>query len=151
MKWLKRGGIDDIVVSGQVDVHPDAVVWSDIEKVSLVARPGGRIIVGKGTFINCGVRIRAATLVKIGDWCKVGPNVMIYDNDAHDTARGHSTPGKVAPVVLEHDVWIGAGAIVLKGVTIGAHSVVGAGAVITRDVPSGVIVVGNPARVVREQ
>lgn len=53
------------------------------------------------------------------------------------------------PIVVGHGVWIGAGAVILPGVTIGEHAVVGAGAIVTKDVPAGVIVAGNPARIVR--
>jgi acetyltransferase-like isoleucine patch superfamily enzyme len=75
---------------------------------------------------------------------------MIMDSDAHELARGHNGPGKTAPVVIEDDVLVGAGSIILKGVRIGRHSVVGAGSVVTRSVPASVLVAGNPARLVRE-
>jgi acetyltransferase-like isoleucine patch superfamily enzyme len=145
-----RGPTNRFRREGNVDVHPDAEIWVHVEGVSLETRGKGRIIVGKGAFLNGGVWIRAAELVHVGDWCKVGPRVIIMDSDAHELSRGHATPGKTAPVVLESDVLVGAGSIILKGVKIGKHSVVGAGSVVTRNVPASVLVAGNPARIVRE-
>ena len=76
---------------------------------------------------------------------------MIFDSDFHelhpDRRRG-GTP-RMAPVVLEENVFVGDHAIILKGVTIGADSVIGAGSVVTGSIPPGVIAAGNPARVVR--
>lgn len=145
-----RGPADRLVKTGNVDVHPDAEIWTHVEGVSLVTRGKGRIIVGKGAFLNGGVWIRASELVHVGDWCKVGPRVIIMDSDAHELSKGHAPPGKTARVILEQDVLVGAGSTILKGVRIGKHSVVGAGSVVTRDVPASVLVAGNPARLVRE-
>ena len=147
---ILRGPADRFVKEGNVDVHPEAIVWTHVEPVSLVALGKGRIIVGKSAFLNGGVWVRASELVHVGDWCKIGPRVMIMDSDAHELSKGHEGPGKSAPVVIEDDVWIGAAAMILKGVRIGKHSVVAAGAVVTRDVPASVLVAGNPARLVRE-
>jgi len=73
--------------------------------------------------------------------------VAIHDTLFHAVDEGASP--RVAPVVIEDNVWIGRGAIVLPGVVIGSHSVVGAGAVVTRNIPERTVVAGNPARVVR--
>jgi len=145
-----RGPDGRLIKEGAVDIHPEAIIWTHVEPVSLVTRGKGRIIVGKSSFLNGGVWIRASELVHVGDWCKIGPRVMIMDSDAHELAKGHDGPGKTAPVVIEDEVLVCAGAIILKGVRIGRHSVVGAGSVVTRDVPSSVLVAGNPAKFVRE-
>ena len=91
--------------------------------------------------------------VTIGDNVKVGACVLITDTDAHPLdylARRTSNEGtKSAPIVIEDDVWVGAHSIILKGVTIGARSIIGAGSVVTKDIPDNVIAVGNPCRVLR--
>jgi acetyltransferase-like isoleucine patch superfamily enzyme len=99
--------------------------------------------------------ICAAKSVRIGNHCRTGPNVAIYYTDVHplNAAQRRQNYGTMhltasAPVTIEDDVWIGVGAIVLKGVTIGAGAIVGAGSVVTRDVAANSIVAGNPAVVV---
>lgn len=92
--------------------------------------------------------------ITIGDNVKIGANSILIDTDSHSLDyRMRRSPmtdgGKSAPIVVEDDVLIGANCIILKGVRIGARSVVGAGSVVTKDVPPDTIVAGNPAKVVR--
>jgi maltose O-acetyltransferase len=91
-----------------------------------------------------GIRIRREALI--------GSGVIIYDSDFHDLHPARRRGGRPAmvPVEIGRNAFIGDRAIILKGVTIGADAVVGAGSVVTTDVPAGVVVAGNPARVVRE-
>ena len=79
----------------------------------------------------------------LGNFC------YLSDSDWHDIHDRTCMPGGSAPIVLERGAWIGDSAIVLKGVRVGENSIVGAGAVVTKDVPPNVIVAGNPARVVK--
>jgi maltose O-acetyltransferase len=81
----------------------------------------------------------------------IGPSVQIY-TAAHDLQAETRNQGweTAKPVVIEENVWIGGGAILLPGVTIGRNAVVGAGAVVSRNVPANTVVAGNPARVIRE-
>jgi acetyltransferase-like isoleucine patch superfamily enzyme len=109
----------------------------------------GRIEVGAHTFINYGSSIAAHELVQIGANCLLGHYTFIMDNDQHDIfLHGVLPPSR--PVIIEDSVWIGSHAIILPGVRIGLRSVVGAGSVVTKDVPAGCVVAGNPARVVRK-
>lgn len=112
---------------------------------------GSNIRVGARTFANYGLVALDVLPITIGDDVQIGPNVQLltptHPLDA-ETRRDKWEAGK--PIVIGNNVWLGGGAIVLAGVTIGDNSVVGAGAVVTKDVPSNVVVVGNPARVVRE-
>lgn len=91
--------------------------------------------------------------VVIGDNVKIGACVLITDTDAHPMdymARRTTNEGtKSAPIVIEDDVWIGAHTIILKGVTIGARSVIGAGSVVTRSIPADSVAAGNPCRVIK--
>jgi acetyltransferase-like isoleucine patch superfamily enzyme len=102
-----------------------------------------RISVGDGTYLNRGTEIVAAQRVTIGRDCKIARDVIIMDTDQHEL------PGRglaVLPVEIGDRVWIGARAIILKGVRVGDDSVVAAGSVVTRDVPPGTIVGGVPAK-----
>ena len=115
--------------------------------VGLSTGPAGRLEIGDGVLLNQGCSIHAEELVRIGNYVMVADLVAIHDTTFHAVDEGASP--RIAPVVIENNVWIGRGAIVLPGVVIGRHSVVGAGAVVTDDVPERSVVVGNPARVVR--
>jgi maltose O-acetyltransferase len=116
--------------------------------VELAAVDGGRIEIGDRTFLNYGVSISAHQLVRIGQRCLLGAYVMILDNNWHDIIDRTRTPPS-QPVVLEDNVWLGNRVIVLPGVTIGHDAVVGAGAVVVKDIPPRSVAVGNPARVVK--
>ena len=113
------------------------------------------ICIGADVGISGGV-ICAAMSVRIGDRCLLGADVQITDTDFHALApanrRFEKRPEMIAsaPVVIEDNVFLGAGVRVLKGVRIGRNSVVGAGSVVTRDIPSDVIAAGVPARVIRQ-
>lgn len=100
-----------------------------------------------------GGAIVAAERIQIGCRVLVGANCTITDTDFHPleaAARQQDIlAGAHRPVVIEDDVFIGMNCLILKGVTLGRGSVVGAGSVVTKDVPAGVIVAGNPARVIR--
>ena len=114
--------------------------------VRLECWASARITIGDGTYLNRNTEVVAAESVSIGRDCKIGRDVLVMDTDQH------ALPGRplaVRPVVIEDRVWVGARAIVLKGVRIGHDSVVGAGAIVTRDVPPWSVVAGQPARVLR--
>ena len=98
---------------------------------------------------RCGMSatvVAAAQRVTIGDGVLCGANVTICDTDGHhpDPRRRHE-PGPSTPVVIEDNVWLGMNVILLKGVTIGRDAVIGAGSVVTKPVPTGMIAAGNPA------
>jgi acetyltransferase-like isoleucine patch superfamily enzyme len=111
---------------------------------------------GDGTFIGHGCQIRVAQSVTIGRNCLLAGGVMIADYDGHPLDAESRRKGQtsnieaIRPVTICDDVWIGASALVLKGVTIGARSIVGAHSVVTKDIPPDTIVAGNPARAVRQ-
>ena len=90
--------------------------------------------------------------ISIGARALLGSGVTIYDSDFHDLRPGHRHDGRprMAAVELGADVFIGDHVTILKGVRIGAHSVIGAGSVVASSIPAGVIAAGNPARVIRE-
>lgn len=126
----------------------------------------GTCSVGDYTLLN-GALIMAEERVEIGSYCLISWNVGIADSDFHpiDPAQrkldslalapyGKDRPPRpvirTAPVRIADNVWIGMGALILKGVTIGENSVIAAGAIVTKSVPANVIVAGNPAVIVKE-
>ncbi len=114
-------------------------------------RPGAALTIG-ADFGMTGGSLVCDARIAIGDRVWVGANSVITDTDFHPLKpqRRHESPlaADTAPVSIGDDVFIGMNALVLKGVTIGAGAVVGAGSVVTRDVPPSLIVAGNPARVI---
>lgn len=113
-------------------------------------RAGAEIILGERVGLS-GTSICAAASVVIGEGTFVGADTIIVDNDFHAPAGefdwGPETPENPKPVRIGRGAFIGARCIILKGVTIGDRAVVGAGAVVTRDVPAGCLAAGNPARI----
>jgi acetyltransferase-like isoleucine patch superfamily enzyme len=116
---------------------------------------GGSLTIGERTGIQPRCQLSAyVEQIIIGCRCQIAPQCAFYPYD-HGTAAGqpiHNQPlTSRGPIVLEDDVWLGYGVVVLSGVTIGAGTVVGAGSVVTRNLPAGVIAVGVPARIIRER
>lgn len=113
---------------------------------------GARLTIGAHVGMSS-TRLWVHDSVTIGDNVKIGACVLITDTDAHPMdymARRTTNEGtKSAPIVIEDDVWIGAHSVVLKGVTIGARSIIGAGSVVTRSIPADCVAAGNPCRVIR--
>ena len=117
-------------------------------------RAGALLEIGRGTGISGG-SFCAAQAIRIGERCLFGADVLVADTDFHasDPARRASGWDDIAcaPVQIGDDVFIGARAVILKGVRIGDGAVVGAGAVVTRHVPAFAVVAGNPATIVRSR
>jgi maltose O-acetyltransferase len=110
---------------------------------------GFNIHLSAGVYLNAGCVILDTAPVRIGKATMLGPHVQIYCAEHHKDATQRSEGLEVArSVEIGANVWIGGGAILLSGVSIGDGAIVGAGAVVTRDVPPGVTVIGNPARAV---
>ncbi len=111
---------------------------------------GSNIRIGRGTFFNFGCVVLDCNAVSIGEDVQIGPAVQIYTPDHPLDARTRRSGLESArPVTIGDNVWLGGGAIVCPGVTIGADTVVGAGSVVVRDLPPGVVAAGNPCRVLR--
>ncbi len=108
---------------------------------------GTNIFLGRDVFLNYGVTILDVCRVSIGDMTQIGPGVQIVAAD-HPREAEYRDAGleNGKPVVIGRNVWIGAMAVILPGVTVGDDAIIGAGAIVTRDVAPGATVVGNPAR-----
>ncbi len=138
----QRRILDRLLGSVGVDVTIRAPFFCDY---------GAHIAIGDRTFVNFGLVALDVAPITIGTDCQIGPNVQLLtpihplDPDLRRDKWEHASP-----IGLGDNVWLGGGVIVLPGVTIGPDTVVGAGAVVSRDLPAGVLAVGAPARVVRE-
>jgi maltose O-acetyltransferase len=111
---------------------------------------GTNIELGERVFFNFNCVVLDVCRVRIGDFSLFGPAVQIYTPMHPWNARLRRQEEFGQPVEIGSDVWVGGGAIILPGVRIGSRAVIGAGSVVTRDVPDGVFAAGNPCRVIRE-
>lgn len=112
---------------------------------------GYQTTIGARSFINVGAVILDVARVTIGDDVQIGPNVqLLTPTHPLEAAPRRAKLEAAEPIVIGDNAWLGGGVIVCPGVTVGPDTVVGAGAVVTRDLPAGVLAVGNPARVIRE-
>ncbi len=134
---------DNITLLASSDKKTRLTVWSDKKNIS-------GINIGHHVLISPGVRISAAREIIISDNCMIASNAYITDSDWHGIYDRSLPPETASPVKLEPNVWIGDSAIICKGVTIGENSIIGAGAVVSSDIPANAIAVGNPARVIKK-
>jgi len=111
---------------------------------------GIHLTIGARCFVNFGLVALDVAAITIGDDVQIGPNVQLLTptHPIEPGPRREKWEG-AAPITIGDNVWLGGGVIVCPGVTIGADTVVGAGAVVTKDLPAGVVAVGNPARVIK--
>lgn len=131
------GGVGKIVCLGGVEVLDNAAIIS--------ATKESVIEIGKNVFFNRNVIVACRQRVVIGEDTVIGPNVVIYDHDHRFDTNGRvkesaSQPYKLGDVIIGKNVWLGAGAAILRGTTIGDNSIIAAGAVVKGNIPSGVLV-----------
>jgi len=126
---------------------------SEIDETCFIIPPfytefGKNTKIGKNVFINSCCRFQDNGGIEIGDKTMIGPNVTIVtlNHDVNPETRINATPKSVK---IGKNVWIGADCTILPGITIGDNSIIGAGSVVTKDVPYNVVVAGNPARIIK--
>lgn len=112
---------------------------------------GKNVFIGEKTFINRGAYLMDCAKITIGKRCFIGPDCGFY-TAVHPLVSDERNLGieKALPITVGDDVWLGGKVVVLPGVKIGSGSVIGAGSVVTKDVPPGVVAAGNPCRVLRK-
>ena len=134
-QWIKARALNAFFGA---QLAPDCILAAGVRAVNW-----RNVCAGSGVYLAEGVNLRSQGSVRIGAWTTVGPEVMVISG-------GHSTTD-LAPtsssIIIGEGVFIGARALILEGVTIGDHAMIGAGAIVSRDIPSLAIAVGNPARV----
>lgn len=139
-----------VAVSGCGDIllAEGVSLTGTVVPIELATYSSGRIEIGKYTFINYGSSIAARSSVRIGSYCHLGHYTFVMDNGQHDVIR-HSDLPPSKPVIVEDHVWIGSKVTILPGVRIGSRAVIGAGSIVTKDIPPRCVAAGNPARVLR--
>lgn len=136
--------------------HRASLSGEDAAEILAVRSPlfvdyGTNISIGAGTFVNYNLTALDVAPIRIGEHCQIGPGVqLLTPTHPLDPARRRSGVEAGAPITLGDNVWLGGGVVVCPGVSIGEDSVIGAGSVVTRDIPAGVLAAGNPARVLRD-
>ena len=159
---LRDGRARAVALTVAINAEPDREKREALVNQLVRASDGGAVIM-PGFFCDYGVNIHLGARafanancvfldcaeIHIGDNFQAGPGVQLLTPEHPLDAVARRGEETARPIVIGDDVWIGGGAIVLAGVTIGHRSVIGAGSVVTKDVPSDVVVLGNPARVVK--
>lgn len=138
---VRAGRALHVIASADAPVR--LTVWAAPEQMA-------EIVLGDCVLLTGGVRIMAAKSIRIGNGCMFAAGATVSDCDWHGLYDRTDIDGDAREVMLHDNVWIGTNAFVTKGVSIGENSVIGAGAVVTRDVPANVVVAGNPAKVVKQ-
>jgi maltose O-acetyltransferase len=110
---------------------------------------GSNIVLGERVYFNFNCVVLDVSLVKIGDYTQFGSAVQIYTATHPLNAELRRKQEYSKPIEIGSDVWVGGAAIICPGVRIGSRSVIGAGSVVTRNIPEGVLAAGNPCRVIR--
>lgn len=139
---------NNVMIKNKLKENPAGV----FHRCVLLADSGATLSIADNVGIS-GSIIYATKSVTIGDGCMLGANCQIFTSDFHplnakDRRERNREATVSGPVILEKDVWVGANAVILRNITIGRGSVVAVGSIVTKDVPAGVIVAGNPARVI---
>lgn len=144
-------GSPSIRNAGVLEIGDRVRIISEPLVTEIGVAAGGQMTIGERTFINYGCSISACQLVRIGPRCNIGSHVILMDNDFHsvEPERRDELPPS-APIILEENVWVGVRAVILRGVTIGAGSVVAAGSVVSKDVAPRSLVGGIPAKLIRK-
>lgn len=157
-KEFEVKGIMRLRNAGSVQIGNHCLIDSSwIRPVQLDVGQDATLRIGSQVYFNEGVNITCNISVTIGDRCLCGPEVVILDDDGHPVDWQHRheywpdgpETRLGSPVSIKENVWIGSRALILKGVTVGAGSVIAAGAVVTHPVPPRTLVAGVPAKVVR--
>jgi acetyltransferase-like isoleucine patch superfamily enzyme len=133
-------------VDGRLRIGPRTLVDGRAGTVIITCEDGGEITIGEHCFFNYAVDLHCRSSITFGDRVLLGPYVAIADNQGHGVDPADDDAPR--PVVIGDNVWIGRRAMVMPGVTIGSGTVVGAGAIVTHDLPPAVVAVGTPARVI---
>lgn len=152
--WRQNGGSCKISIGDNVTL----ISYGDQSyncRCKIMVEKDANLTIGHDTGFN-GVLIYCQDSITIGNYVKVGGGTRIFDTDHHPInwqerrEPGNGLKAKHAPIVIEDDVFIGAGCYILKGVTIGARSVVAAGSVVVKDVPADEVWGGNPAKFIKK-
>lgn len=147
---------DNFLMTSGEHINP---ISANVQGAFFTDSPDARIVIGNNVGMSS-TRMWIHDSLTIGNNVKIGGGVLLMDTDCHElnykvrngclpTGEGWGETTLSSPIVIEDDVWIGAQSIVLKGVTIGARSIIGAGSVVAKSIPADCIAAGNPCKVIR--
>lgn len=152
---LKSGIVERISPNVVIEIEKGKLILGNMTSIhsncKLKVRKNAQLEFGERVFLNYGCMITCREYIKIGSGSMLGPNVLIYDHDHDFHLEGELRQKrfKNAPVSIGKNCWIGANTVILKGVTIGDEAVIGAGCVVTRDVPAKTIMIQKRERIER--
>lgn len=147
---VRLWGVPAVKNEGRLLIGDRTRITSTIATFELGVGPQGTMDIGSHVLINYGCSFGATKLVRIGDRCNIGTQCILIDNAFHELDPDlRDVQPESQPVILERNVWLASRVIVLPGVTVGENSVIGAGSVVTKDIPPNVLAAGIPARVIR--
>lgn len=132
---------------GLLKIGKDTIFDSRLCRHQIRVSDGAVLRIGRGVYLNEGVDIAAYMHIEIGDLTRLAPHVCIMDYDFHDITPDR--PARKEPIKIGYNVWIGTKCVILRGSSIGDHSIIGAGSVVKGHIPDRCIAVGNPAQVIR--
>lgn len=155
-KRLKIGSNYSRLCTGKSTVHirKDAELHIDGDVglgfgVNLIVNDFAKISIGDNTYFAGDCKIYASEEIRVGSDCAIAWGLTLIDTDFHSVKIDNKERKNSAPIKIGNHVWIGANCSILKGVTIGEHSVIAAGSIITSDIPPGSVAAGNPAKVIK--
>lgn len=145
---LISSGVLPVIVGGVLTIKDGAFVkvgdFIAYDGCVIGVGEKANLTIGKGSYLNRDSKLYCFHSISIGDYCSISESVIIRDRDNH-VYPGSGGRDIAAPIVIGNRVWIGQGAMILNGVTIGDNAVITAGSVVIRDVPPDCMVAGNPA------
>ena len=134
---------------GQIEIRDDVVIDSRFSRTEIVTAPGGRIVIGNGTFVEHWAMLVASRLVELGDHVTLGAYCIVSDSDSPDLGAG-AVSEDAKPIWIGDEVVIGARVTVLPGASVGARSHILPGSIVSGEIPPGVVAGGSPARPLRK-
>jgi acetyltransferase-like isoleucine patch superfamily enzyme len=143
-----RGRWPDIKNAGRMTIGSECTFRAFRLRQTITIMKDAVLEIGEDSFFNDGLNVCAASAIMIGCHADIGDMVYIYDTDFHQVSP--RVPVKTLPVKIGNHVWIGTGSIVLPGSRIGDYAVIGAGSIVTGEIPARSLAVGTPARVIKE-
>jgi len=161
LKWfMKRKGVDFEDIPSFIGPWPDFNNEGGLLSIGtscsfrsfrlrhrITVKKNGELRFGNNLYLNDGVCICASQSIRIGDYTKIGDMTSIYDTNFHQILPDE--PPRQAPVIIGKNVWIGANSMILAGSTIGDHTVIAAGSIVTGEIPAKSLAAGSPAIVVK--
>ena len=149
IKGRKRQYTSQLIVSKDARLIVEGS-FGMYQGASIFLAPNAEMLIKGDSFINTNTVINCFSRIEIGKGTVIGDDVRIQDSDNHIVVESGESKRMSAPIIIGNHCWIAKNVIILKGVTIGDGTIIGAGAVVVNDIPTGCLAVGNPAHVIKK-